>query len=187
MIKKIIGTVIISTMLFTNYVFAYDKTDGNELRGIATVIGDDTILDPSYSATSAINSRNIEDSNYGKNAQPSSDIVVQKAIECHKYLRENGYTYGGGYYIPDGIFSSSVVDCSAYVSWVLYEAGCESFHTYQETEFVANCSAGEHPELEEITDKSQVQPGDVLVYRAYGSYSSGHVELAAQVEDMMEL
>lgn len=183
MIKKIIGAVIISTMLFTNYVFAYDKTDGNELRGIATVIGDDTILDPSYSATSAINSRNIEDLNYGKNAQPSSNIVVQKAIECHKYLRENGYTYGGGYYIPDGIFSSSVVDCSAYVSWVLYEAGCESFHTYQETEFVANCSAGEHPELEEITDKSQVQPGDVLVYRAYGSYSSGHVELAAQVED----
>ena len=184
MIKKITNVLLISILLFTNCVFAYSKTDGNELSKIATIIGDDTVLDSSYSATSNIKSRNIEDLDYGENVSPSSsNIVVQKAIECHKYLRENGYTYGGGYYIPDGIFSSSVVDCSAYVSWVLYEAGCESFHTYQELEFVANCSAGEHPELEEIADKSQVQPGDILVYRAYGSYSSGHVELAAQVED----
>lgn len=109
--------------------------------------------------------------------------VIQKAIECHKYLRENGYTYGGGYSIPDGIFNSSkIVDCSAFVSWVLYEVGCDSFKTYQETEFVANCSSGKHPELIEITNKNDVQPGDVLVYRAYGGHS-GHVELAAQVEN----
>ena len=113
----------------------------------------------------------------------TTNVVVEKAIECHKYVREHGYTYGGGLYIPDDIMTSNIIDCSAYVSWVLYEIGCESFHTYQETEFVANCSAGAHPELEEITDKSQVQPGDILVYRAYGSYSSGHVELAAQVEN----
>ena len=63
-----------------------------------------------------------------------TNAVVEKAIECHKYLREHRYTYGGGYSIPDGIYNSSIVDCSAYVSWVLYEIGCESFKTYQETE-----------------------------------------------------
>lgn len=110
------------------------------------------------------------------------NAVEEKAIECHRYVREHGYTYGGGYNIPDGIYSSSVIDCSAYVSWVLYEIGCESFHTYQETEFVQNCSAGVHPELEEIENKREVQPGDILVYRAYGGYD-GHVELAAKVEN----
>ena len=111
-----------------------------------------------------------------------TNAVVEKAIECHKYLREHRYTYGGGYSIPDGIYNSSIVDCSAYVSWVLYEIGCESFKTYQETEFVTRCSSGAHPELEEVNNKNDVQPGDILVYRAYGGHS-GHVELAAQVEN----
>lgn len=108
--------------------------------------------------------------------------VVEKAIECHKYLRDRKYTYGGGYSIPDGIYNHNIVDCSAFVSWVLYEVGCDSFKTYQETEFVSRCSSGAHPELVEIKNKNEVQPGDVLVYRAYGGHS-GHVELAAQVDN----
>lgn len=112
-----------------------------------------------------------------KNSYKSSGItgrggtVVEKAIECHKYLRENGYTYGGGYSIPDGIYNSSkIVDCSAYVSWVLYEAGYDSFNAWQETYF-----AGNHHELVEVSE-NEIQPGDVLVYPS-------HVELAAQVEN----
>lgn len=97
--------------------------------------------------------------------------VVEKAIECHKYLRENGYTYGGGYSIPDGIYNSGkIVDCSAYVSWVLYCAGYDSFAGHQETNFRTN-----HHGFATVPS-NQIQPGDILVY-------PGHVEIAAQVEN----
>lgn len=98
--------------------------------------------------------------------------VVQKAIECHKYLRENRYVYPDpdqGYKIPEGIYEHDFVDCSAYVSWVLYCAGYESFNGWQETSFRTN-----HHELVEVSS-SDIKPGDVLVY-------SDHVELAAKVE-----
>ena len=69
----------------------------------------------------------------------------------------------------DGIYANSIVDCSAYVSWVLYCAGYQSFNDWQETSFRTN-----HHELVEVSS-SDIQPGDVLVY-------SDHVEMAAKVE-----
>ena len=180
--RKLLGIGIVIILLFTNYAFAYSKTNGAELSGAATVIGENTELDSKYSAISKVDSRKIDDLEYGESTD-GSNIVAAKAVECHKYLRENGYTYGGnGVEIPDGIYNQRVIDCSAYVSWVLYCAGCNSFKAHQEIDFVANCAAGRHPELEEVSNKNDVQPGDVLVYRPYGG-QSGHVELAAQVEN----
>lgn len=98
--------------------------------------------------------------------------VVEKAIECHKYLRENGFSYNmeHGKTIPEFFESPAKhVDCSTYVSWVLYMAGYNSFAGWQETSFRSN-----HHELVEVSS-SDIQPGDVLVY-------SSHVEIAAKVE-----
>ena len=101
--------------------------------------------------------------------------IVEKAIECHRYLRENGFTYNMDYgkSIPEFIDSPAKhVDCSTYVSWVLYMAGFDSFAGGQETEFRSNYSY--HGLIKVPND--QVQPGDILC-------ESGHVEIAAKVDN----
>ena len=101
-----------------------------------------------------------------------SDKIVEAAVECHKYVREHGYTYGGGYEIPEGIYSHNVIDCSAYVSWVYYTAGYDSFKGPQERDIVANAS--KHGLVE--VPISEAQPGDII-------HEPGHVEIVAEVID----
>ena len=94
--------------------------------------------------------------------------VVEKAVECHAYLRNNKYRYAqAGINIP---ITSSVktVDCSSYVSWVLYEAGFTEFEGYQKTSSVFTSN----PWGWEEVSVSEAQPGDILTY-------SGHVEIVA--------
>ena len=94
--------------------------------------------------------------------------IVEKAIECHAYLRENGYTYAqAGINIP---ITSSVrtVDCSSYVSWVLYEAGFTEFEGYQKTSSTFTSNPWGWQEV----SVSEAQPGDIITY-------SGHVEIVA--------
>lgn len=98
----------------------------------------------------------------------SGGIIVEKAIECHAYLRTNGYTYAqAGISVP---ITSSVktVDCSSFVSWVLYEAGFSEFKGHQKTSGVFYSNPWGWEEI----SVSQAQPGDILVY-------SGHVEIVA--------
>lgn len=102
----------------------------------------------------------------------TAKIIIEKAIECHKYVRENGYTYGGGYNIPEGIFEHNIVDCSAYVSWVFYCAGYESFKGYQELDIVENF---EKHDLIEVPIEDAM-PGDII-------HEPGHIEIVAEVRD----
>lgn len=98
----------------------------------------------------------------------SGGPIIEKAIECHAYLRENGYTYAqAGINIP---ITSSVrtVDCSSYVSWVLYEAGFTEFEGYQKTSAVFTSNPWGWQEV----SVSEAQPGDIITY-------SGHVEIVA--------
>ncbi len=98
----------------------------------------------------------------------SGGPIIEKAIECHAYLRENGYTYAqAGINIP---ITSSVrtVDCSSYVSWVLYEAGFTEFEGYQKTSGVFTSNPWGWQEV----SVSEAQPGDIITY-------SGHVEIVA--------
>ena len=113
-------------------------------------------------------------SGYGGNGAPEGEggqhasIILQKAKQCHDYLRKNGYKYDQvGLNIP--ITSSvSTIDCSSYVSWVLYEAGFTQFkgHQHRSADFATN------PYNWEKISKENLQAGDILVY-------SGHVEIYA--------
>lgn len=97
----------------------------------------------------------------------SSSLILQKAKECHDYLRINGYRYKQvGISIP--IKNGKTVDCSSYVSWVLYEAGFTEFRGHQKTSsyFAAN------PMNWEKISKENLQAGDILVYE-------GHVQIYA--------
>lgn len=95
-------------------------------------------------------------------------IVVEKAIECHAYLRENGFRYAqAGINVPI-TGKGGTVDCSSYVSWVLYEAGFTEFEGYQKTSGVFTSN----PWGWEEVSVSEAQPGDIVTY-------SGHVEIIA--------
>lgn len=97
-----------------------------------------------------------------------ADIILQKAKQCHDYVRDNGYIYDQvGLNIP---ITSSVktIDCSAYVSWVLYEAGFTQFKgaQHRSSAFATN------PYNWEKISKENLQAGDIMVYR-------GHVQIYA--------
>ena len=94
--------------------------------------------------------------------------VVEAAVQCHAYLRNNGFTYAQtGNNIPI-TGTGGHIDCSSYVSWVLYEAGFTEFEGYQKTSSVFTSN----PWGWEEVSVSEAQPGDILTY-------SGHVEIVA--------
>ena len=102
-------------------------------------------------------------------SESDTGSIVQKAVECHQYLRTNGYTYAqAGVNIPITGNGRKTIDCSSFVSWVLYEAGYEEMKGYQQTSytFLANKWGWQEVSVNEA------QPGDLLVY-------SAHVEIVA--------
>ena len=101
-------------------------------------------------------------------SQTDTGSIVQKAVECHKYLRINGFTYAqAGISIPI-TGKGKTVDCSSFVSWVLYEAGYKDFAGPQENSRTFNANRWGWQQV----SVSEAQPGDILVY-------SGHVEIMA--------
>lgn len=101
-------------------------------------------------------------------SQSGTGSIVEKAVECHRYLRTNGYYYAqAGVNIPI-TGSGRTIDCSSFVSWVLYEAGFEEMKGYQQTSYTFLANKWGWQEI----SVSDAQPGDILVY-------SAHVEIVA--------
>lgn len=168
-IKKILVISMITTNIFfyiPNVTFAADNDDDEKVPATVPAVANEIISKfVSVKSNYSTDSSNTDEFN--------NEAVIQKAIECHKYLRENGYKYGQiGLEIPDGKKNGKTIDCSSYVSWVLYCAGDDSFKGHQETAFTGNY---QKHKLKEVK-LSDVQPGDVLV-------EDGHVELAAEVKN----
>ncbi len=111
---------------------------------------------------------------FGEEAFTSSgsfyaDDIVTAAINCHKYLRENGYTYSlEGITVPDELLNGRTIDCSSYVTWVLYCAGYEEMKGYQQTSYTFNNNPWGWQEI----SVEEAAPGDIVVY-------NGHVEIIA--------
>lgn len=92
-------------------------------------------------------------------------------------------TYGGTTVPPKG----KTIDCSAYVSWVLYEYGYTEFGGSQtNTEKLYTTNWNQKYGWEEISVAagenvvSKLQPGDILVRRGA---SEGHTQIVVSVED----
>lgn len=99
--------------------------------------------------------------------------IVKAAVKCHEYLRTNGYKYDQkGLTIPEGIENGKVIDCSAYVTWVLYEAGLENMKGNQQTSSSFDANNWDW----EVVDVDEAIPGDILVYNSGGIK---HVEIVA--------
>lgn len=151
--------------------------DVTKSAGVST-----NIKSTSSSSGSNVNSGIINIDNSGTEEEQIQRRIIACAQACHQYLRENGYIYGDaddgfpGMVIPDGIYNpprpekGKEIDCSSYVSWVMYTAGYDSFATWQENDFVANSS--KHGLIEvPLTD---VRAGDII-------HEPGHIEIVAEV------
>lgn len=113
------------------------------------------------------------------------DSLIETATACWDYILDNASTYSyGGASIP--VSDGSTVDCSSYVSWVLYEYGFEEFKGGQHTsESFKNTNWTDLYGWEEIPVASgenpydQLQPGDIFV--RYGG-DTHHVTFIVELE-----
>ena len=112
--------------------------------------------------------------------------LVEIAKQCHDALANGNFHYGatsGG--IPIDVNSDTQVDCSGYISWVLYEAGYTEMEGSQHT--THNYSLGEFGQSKGwdiITNVDDIQPGDICFYR--GSLDGGdpqHVNICVGVDN----
>ena len=95
--------------------------------------------------------------------------ILEKAAAIKTQISTNGYTYSnsGSKAIPS--YNIRIVDCSSYVSWVLYEAGIPGFNAgAQQSSSMFNAN----PWNFSVVSQSEAQAGDILVY-------NGHVEIYA--------
>ena len=99
----------------------------------------------------------------------SGGTIVQQAIEVHKYVRENGYTYAqAGITVPN--LDGRTIDCSSFVTWVLVNVGVDGF-----TEGMYQWTSGtftSNPKGWQEVSVDEAQPGDIVTY-------NGHVEIIA--------
>ena len=113
------------------------------------------------------------------------ETLVETATNCWKYIVEHGseYSYAGASIPCD---KGRTVDCSAYVSWVLYEYGYEDFEGGQVcSEGFLNTNWNEKYGWEEFEVASgqrptePLQPGDLLVRHGEGTH---HITFIVEVE-----
>ena len=115
------------------------------------------------------------------------DTLLDTAQAVWEYIVDAGkYTYGApGTGAP--YQNSSVIDCSSYVSWVLYEYGYEEFGqttyytgTYVSTDWAAKYG-WEVIDVEAGEDcTSKLQPGDLLV-RQTADKKHGHIQIIKEI------
>lgn len=89
----------------------------------------------------------------------SSDFLVV-AEKVHDYVRENGYTYGGG--VPPN--DSGIVDCSGYVCAVLRDYGYTEIERLSSRDFCSRSEGGSFSGYPgwKVKPASEMQPGDIL-------------------------
>lgn len=95
--------------------------------------------------------------------------IISKAKEIMEYAQSKNMTYScsSSKSIP-GLKNGKYIDCSSYVSWVLYESGYTEFKGPQHSSSTFNSNTMKWKSVKE----SELKAGDILVY-------SGHVEIYA--------
>lgn len=104
----------------------------------------------------------------------SGQGLIGVAKTCHDYLSDNGYTYGfgSGHREFPNIESISSIDCSAYVSWVLYKAGYEDIGAQSSSSLI---NYANEKGWEIINSVNDLKPGDIIIY-------TGHTNILVAIE-----
>lgn len=177
---------IYSESLYTNYMYQPNTSKGQFVKGLENRRKSEWLL----FTTGYADRLDIQwsDNMYGGD-------IVSVATRIHEYIRENKYAYScshnvyGGYvntcekneesHFGKDLNSSTIqdwyemrcIDCSAFVSWVLYESGIDIGR--QTSDFFYGggyTSSYTQYNWQKITNWNDLQPGDILV-------KSGHVEI----------
>ena len=139
-------------------------------------------------------SASIGNGGYGISASGS---IVENAKRIHQYIKENQYAYSCTHNVSNGytntcecdgtsVFGKSLddktvstfykdircIDCSAFVSWVLFESGIKVGRQSSSFFYGGDYNKYDQYKWEKITDWNALEPGDILV-------KSGHVEIYA--------
>ena len=93
--------------------------------------------------------------------------LVEVAKRCHDAIAQSGrFSYGatsGG--IPIDVTTDTTVDCSGYVSWVLYEAGYKDMAGGQHNTHNDSLGAyGKGKGWDVITNTDELKPGDICFW-----------------------
>ena len=114
--------------------------------------------------------------------------LLKVAADLWKKIANGDYHYSmSGQSIP---IEGNLIDCSSYISWVLYEYGFEDFKgaqystlTFLDTNFNDKYGWEEIPVAagEDVTSK--LKPGDILVRDDGGGGSGGHINITVDVKD----
>lgn len=118
----------------------------------------------------------------GQRTATSGDVLVV-AEKLWKQISSGNYSYGGSSIPVNG----TTIDCSSYVSWVLYELGyTEEFGGYQHiTQQFYTTNWSQRAGWEEVNigagedASSKLQPGDIFV-RDDGT-NNGHINITVEV------
>lgn len=113
--------------------------------------------------------------------------IVSVATRIHQYIRENQYAYSCSENVSNGYvntctkngtsafgkslnantikewYNMRCIDCSAYVSWVLYESGIDIGRQRSTFFYNGNYTSYTQYNWKKITDWNDLQPGDILV------------------------
>lgn len=100
----------------------------------------------------------------------SGNEIVEIAKELHDYVRLNGYKYNkgqrpGGCNIPIDGSSPKVIDCSSFVTWVLYKYGYTDLAGIQQTTRTLYGLAQRKGWT--IKNANEAQPGDIMLRLNY--------------------
>ena len=106
--------------------------------------------------------------------------ILEIAEQSHKYVRENGFTYGSHSNVVEiGNLTNSTIDCSSFVTWVVYQMGYTELNSQRSSAWWKNSALKEYPEWQRI-EISDVEPGDILVVNNIASGGKDHhVEIYA--------
>lgn len=113
--------------------------------------------------------------------------IASTAIEIHNYINQNNYAYSCEHNVSAGYSNSCTcdgatnfglelnantisqyydircIDCSAFVSWVLYESGIDIGRKSSSFFYNENYETYTQYNWQKITDWNDLQPGDILV------------------------
>ena len=102
--------------------------------------------------------------------------ILEKAATCKSYVATNGFTYGGTGSIPI-TSTGGTVDCSGFVSWVLYEAGYKA--TFGGHQWTSSTFADNPLGWEVVSSFDAIQPGDIIIMNDNKGNYAGHVQIYA--------
>lgn len=109
----------------------------------------------------------------------SSNSLISSAKKVKKYISSKGYRYGALGSKVENWKNSRTIDCSSYVSAVLYEMNDSKFLNWLKKNGGGQATSytfEDNPFGYKVIKQKDVKPGDILVY-------SGHVEIYAGKED----